>query len=70
MHRGDKDKALFENDGRPMSWSIASQMASALDPRSAPLIWADVYERNIGVPIGIWANGVFETQHVGSVGRD
>ncbi|KAF8708045.1 putative methyltransferase, partial [Rhizoctonia solani] len=53
MHDEDKDKALFDSDGKPVSWSIASQMAPSL--RNNPLMWTNVNQKKIGVPIGVWA---------------
>ncbi|GAB1519048.1 hypothetical protein RhiTH_002114 [Rhizoctonia solani] len=53
MHDEDKDKAPFDSDGKPVSWSIASQMAPSL--RNNPLMWTNVNQKKIGVPIGVWA---------------
>ncbi|ELU41838.1 methyltransferase domain-containing protein [Rhizoctonia solani AG-1 IA] len=57
MHDEDKDKAPFDSDGKPVSWSIASQMAPSL--RNNPLMWTNVNQKKIGVPIGVWATGAF-----------
>ncbi|CUA68564.1 hypothetical protein RSOLAG22IIIB_03603 [Rhizoctonia solani] len=54
VHKKDENKPLLDRDGRPAYWSIASRIAPEI--RSTPLMWAQVHEKKIGVPIGVWAN--------------
>ncbi|KAF8699319.1 Methyltransferase domain, partial [Rhizoctonia solani] len=54
VHKKDQNKPLLDRDGRPAYWSIASQIAPAI--RNNPSMWTSVEEKQVAVPIGIWAN--------------
>ncbi|CAE6409093.1 unnamed protein product, partial [Rhizoctonia solani] len=53
VHKKDEKMPSLDSDGRPAYWSIASQIAPAI--RNAPLMWTNVEEKKVAVPIGLWA---------------
>ncbi|CAE6449528.1 unnamed protein product [Rhizoctonia solani] len=48
------NKPPSDENGKPEFWFMASRIAPAL--RAAPLMWMNVSEKQIRVPIGVWAS--------------
>lgn len=53
MYQNGNKPPLDEN-GKPEFWFMASRIAPAL--RATPSIWTNVSEKQIRVPVGVWAN--------------
>ncbi|CAE6460621.1 unnamed protein product [Rhizoctonia solani] len=50
----DGNKPPLDENGKPEFWFMASRIAPAL--RAAPSIWTNVSEKQIRVPVGVWAS--------------